>query len=130
MDEFDFERTVNSIQALEATLNPLLHSVSLLKSERDREEGALEKDYEALRTLEANARAEVRGWKERGRRAHALAPGVGRVNDVTKGAAEAKLEVLKSGRRPAAGIFKVGIMLKKRHPLLAPFFFLSSLSHE
>jgi hypothetical protein len=130
MDEFDFERTVNSIQALEATLNPLLHSVSLLKSERDREEGALEKDYEALRTLEANARAEVRGWKERGRRAHALAPGVGRVNDVPKGAAEAKLEVLKSGRRPAAGIFKVGIMLKKRHPLLAPFFFLSSLSHE
>lgn len=107
VDEFDFERTVNAIQSLESTLNPLLHSVSLLESERDREERALEKDYETLRTLETNARAEVRGWKERGRRAHALAPAIGRGDAAPRGAAEARLEISKSGRKPSAGIFTV-----------------------
>ncbi|KAK3946441.1 CENP-Q, a CENPA-CAD centromere complex subunit-domain-containing protein [Diplogelasinospora grovesii] len=72
--EFDFERTVDAIQALEATLDPLLHSVALLNSEKDKEEAALEKDYELLRTLETNARAEARSWRERGKRDHVLAP--------------------------------------------------------
>lgn len=119
VEEFDFERTVNSIQSLEATLNPLLHSVSLLKSEKDREEEALENDYETLRTLEANARAEIRGWRERAKRAHTLASEAGRVAEARNETGEARLEVLKSGRRPSAGIFKVGIMLNVSPPLLS-----------
>lgn len=111
VEEFDFEQTINSIQSQEAILNPLLHSILLLKSEKDREEGALERDYETLRTLEANARAEARGWKERGKRAHALVPEAGGVGEAPKETSEVKLEVLTSGDRPAAGIFKVSIII-------------------
>jgi hypothetical protein len=74
-DELNFESTVDSIEALERTLNPLLDSIKLLEKEKAKEEAALKEDYKNLTALEANARAEARGWKERGRRAHALVPG-------------------------------------------------------
>ncbi|KAH7627168.1 CENP-Q, a CENPA-CAD centromere complex subunit-domain-containing protein [Sordaria sp. MPI-SDFR-AT-0083] len=73
--EFDFEKTVNAIQALERTLDPLLHSVALLKREKEKEEQELERAYRRLRTLETNARTQSRGWRERGKRDHVLAPG-------------------------------------------------------
>ncbi|EAA34396.2 hypothetical protein GE21DRAFT_3097 [Neurospora crassa] len=74
--EFDFEKTVNAIQALERTLDPLLHSVALLKREKEKEEQELERAYRRLRTLETNARTQSRGWRERGKRDHVLAPGM------------------------------------------------------
>ncbi|KAK3955523.1 CENP-Q, a CENPA-CAD centromere complex subunit-domain-containing protein [Pseudoneurospora amorphoporcata] len=74
--EFDFEQTINAIQALERTLDPLLHSVALLKREKEKEEQELERAYRRLRTLETNARTQSRGWRERGKRDHVLAPGI------------------------------------------------------
>ncbi|TPX10007.1 uncharacterized protein E0L32_008854 [Thyridium curvatum] len=73
-DDLDFERVVDTMQALERTLSPLLHSVALLSQEKEREEQGLEQDYATLRTLEANARSEARSWRERRKRAHPLAP--------------------------------------------------------
>ncbi|KAK7733068.1 hypothetical protein SLS53_008255 [Cytospora paraplurivora] len=75
-DEFDFERIVDAIQTLESTLNPLQHSVGLLEREIKREEDALAKDYDNLHKLEANARSEAKGWREKARREHVLAPGI------------------------------------------------------
>lgn len=74
--EFDFERTVDAVQTLETTLNPLLHSVDLLKKEIEREEAGLAREYEHLHKLETNAKSKAREWKERARREHVLAPGV------------------------------------------------------
>ncbi|KAL1883072.1 hypothetical protein VTK73DRAFT_9998 [Phialemonium thermophilum] len=76
VDEFDFERTVTTLHYLETLLDPLIHSVSLLRTEKEREEEALETDYQTLRTLETNARAEARRWQEMGKRDHPLALGV------------------------------------------------------
>ncbi|ROW02593.1 hypothetical protein VPNG_07879 [Cytospora leucostoma] len=75
-DEFDFERIVDAIQTLESTLNPLQHSVGLLEREIKREEDALAKDYDNVHKLEANARSEAKGWREKARREHVLAPGI------------------------------------------------------
>ncbi|KAK3321403.1 CENP-Q, a CENPA-CAD centromere complex subunit-domain-containing protein [Cercophora scortea] len=86
--ELDFERTVNATAALETALDPLLHSVALLKREKAEEEAALERDYRALRTLEANARAEARDWREGGKRDHVLASGVRGVEGDIQGDAE------------------------------------------
>lgn len=75
-EELNFEKTVNHVQTLHKQLGPLQHSVAVLQREKERQEAALEKDYEDLHVLEANARAEVRTWQQRGRRAHILAPGI------------------------------------------------------
>lgn len=77
-DEFDFERAMNAVQALENTLNPLLHSVSLLEREIKKEEDALGRDYDSLHKLEANARSEAKGWREKAKREHVLASGIRR----------------------------------------------------
>lgn len=77
-DEFDFERTVDTMQNLENTLNPLLHSISLLEKEIKKQEDALAKDYNSLHKLENNARSKAREWREKAKREHALAPGVKR----------------------------------------------------
>lgn len=77
-DEFDFERTVDTMQNLENTLNPLLHSISLLEKEIKKQEDALAKDYNSLHKLETNARSKTREWREKAKREHALAPGVKR----------------------------------------------------
>ncbi|KAJ4307209.1 tRNA(m5U54)methyltransferase [Collariella sp. IMI 366227] len=50
--EFDFERTVDAIAGMERTLDPLLHSVALLRREKEREERELKLEYEGLRRLE------------------------------------------------------------------------------
>lgn len=72
--ELDFEAVLDGKQALERQLHPGKHAVALLKAERDRMEKELEKDYENLRKLEANARAQTRERKDLFRKAHVLAP--------------------------------------------------------
>ncbi|KAI1214473.1 CENP-Q, a CENPA-CAD centromere complex subunit-domain-containing protein [Annulohypoxylon truncatum] len=73
-DEFDFERTISGVQALESALDPLLHSVELLRREKERAQRELEVEYKVLRRLGANARAEARERRERGRKMHVLVP--------------------------------------------------------
>ncbi|KAI3395800.1 hypothetical protein diail_883 [Diaporthe ilicicola] len=80
-DDFDFERTMNAVQSLENTLNPLLHSVSLLEREIKNEEDALAKDYDSLHKLEANAKSEAKAWREKAKREHVLTPGIIRKGD-------------------------------------------------
>jgi hypothetical protein len=72
--ELDFEAVLDGKQSLERQLQPGKHAVELLKAERDRMEKELEKDYEELRRLEANARAQTRERKDLFRKAHVLAP--------------------------------------------------------
>ncbi|KAK4454935.1 CENP-Q, a CENPA-CAD centromere complex subunit-domain-containing protein [Podospora aff. communis PSN243] len=102
--ELDFERTVDAIQSLEKTLDPLLHSVALLTAEKEREEAALEREYRLLKTLETNARAEARGWRERGKRDHALAPGL-RPADEAADTGEERLE-LADKKTTTGGVFE------------------------
>lgn len=73
-DELDFESIIDSIEALERTLNPVLDSIKLLEKEKSKEETALKEDYRQLTALEANARSEARVWTERGRKAHPFVP--------------------------------------------------------
>ncbi|OAA60946.1 hypothetical protein SPI_04970 [Niveomyces insectorum RCEF 264] len=72
--DFDFERTVAGVRALEQQLTPLQHAAALLERTRARETRALAADYAALRQLDTNAQAELRTWRARARRAHVLAP--------------------------------------------------------
>ncbi|KAK1460242.1 hypothetical protein CMEL01_03241 [Colletotrichum melonis] len=74
VEELNFERVIEGVAALERQLDPLLHAVDLLKTEKEREEMALEEDYETLRTLEANARSEARNFKDSLRKTHVLVP--------------------------------------------------------
>lgn len=69
---------MNAVQGLENTLNPLLHSVSLLEREVKKEEDALARDYDNLHKLEANARSEMKGWREKAKREHVLASSIRR----------------------------------------------------
>ncbi|KXX79983.1 hypothetical protein MMYC01_202385 [Madurella mycetomatis] len=98
--ELDFEKTVDAIGRLERALNPLLHSVALLKAEKEREEQELEKDYKLLRRLEGNAKAERKEWRERGKRGHVLAGGLGTggAADGEGGEEERGLEIVKKGK--------------------------------
>ncbi|KAK2004280.1 hypothetical protein LX36DRAFT_650061 [Colletotrichum falcatum] len=72
--ELNFERVIEDVAALERQLDPLLHAVKLLKAEKERDERALEADYESLTTLEANARSEARNYKDNLRKTHVLVP--------------------------------------------------------
>ena len=72
-DELEYERTVAGIRGLETALDPLLHSVELLRRERDRAQRELENEYHVLSTLKANARAQARERRGRGRKLHVLA---------------------------------------------------------
>jgi hypothetical protein len=105
--EFDIDKTVEFIQSLETTLNPLIHSVALLKMEKEKEEAALEGDYEALRSLETNARAEARGWKDRGRRSHVLVPPEDKEAHRFWEAAETRPSPSKGQDGPSRGLFTV-----------------------
>ncbi|KAH6622775.1 CENP-Q, a CENPA-CAD centromere complex subunit-domain-containing protein [Chaetomium tenue] len=109
--ELDFERTVDAIAGMERALDPLLHSVALLRAEKEREERALEREYEGLRRLEGNARAQARGWKERreGGREHVLAGGVGvRGREGEEEYLDGGLEVVavRGTAREGGGVFK------------------------
>ncbi|KAK8107327.1 uncharacterized protein PG998_009340, partial [Apiospora kogelbergensis] len=73
-DELQFERTVDGIQSLEAQLDPLLHSVALLKQEKERAQRELDRDYKTLNFLSANARSENRERRDRLRKMHVLVP--------------------------------------------------------
>ncbi|KAF4955171.1 hypothetical protein FGADI_4753 [Fusarium gaditjirri] len=72
--ELDFEAVLDGKAALERQLVPGMHAVELLKTEKERMERELERDYEKLRNLEANARAQTRERKDLFRKAHVLAP--------------------------------------------------------
>jgi hypothetical protein len=103
-DELDFESTVDSIEALERTLNPILDSIKLLEKEKTKEEAALKEDYKHLTALEANARSETRVWKDRGRKAHPFVP------EKDKLQVEASNQVKLASPRPEAppnGVFHV-----------------------
>jgi hypothetical protein len=106
--ELDFEKTVDAIASLERALDPLLHSVVLLKAEKEREERELEREYKLLRQLEGNAKAERMGWRERGKRSHVLAGGLAGAGE-KGGERGLELEVVKrqEGKGGAGGVFKV-----------------------
>ncbi|KAJ4269697.1 hypothetical protein NW762_001365 [Fusarium torreyae] len=72
--ELDFEAVLDGKTALERQLVPGMHAVELLRAERDRMEKELDNDYEELRKLETNARAQARERKDLFRKAHVLAP--------------------------------------------------------
>ncbi|KAI0830417.1 CENP-Q, a CENPA-CAD centromere complex subunit-domain-containing protein [Hypoxylon sp. FL0890] len=73
-EEFEFERTISGIQSLESQLDPLLHSVELLRREKDRAQKELDREYKLLGRLGSNARAEARERRERVRKMHVLVP--------------------------------------------------------
>ncbi|KAK4242127.1 CENP-Q, a CENPA-CAD centromere complex subunit-domain-containing protein, partial [Achaetomium macrosporum] len=103
--ELDFESTVDAIARLEKALDPLLHSLVLLRGEKEREERALEREYKLLRRLEANARAQVRGWREGRGREHVLVAGVRGLEE--GGKAEGRgLEIVKGISGGGGGVFK------------------------
>lgn len=107
-DEFDFERTVDAVEAMEHTLNPLLHSIGLLEKEIGREESALAKEYEALHQLETNARAKAKEWRSKGKRAHILAPGIPTTGERGGRNAIERLELVSgSDDDIVGGLFKV-----------------------
>ena len=59
---------------MEQQLQPLRHSTSLLEKELGKWEKTLEKEYDALRNLETNARQESREWRGKFKRGHGMAP--------------------------------------------------------
>ncbi|XXG97331.1 hypothetical protein Hte_003627 [Hypoxylon texense] len=71
-EEFEFERTVSGVQALESQLDPLLHGVELLRREKERAEKELEREYKLLGRLSSNAHAEARERREQVRKMHVL----------------------------------------------------------
>ncbi|KAI1411264.1 CENP-Q, a CENPA-CAD centromere complex subunit-domain-containing protein [Hypoxylon sp. FL1857] len=73
-EEFEFERTISGIQSLESQLDPLLHSVELLRREKERAQKELDHEYKLLSRLGSNARAEARERRERVRKMHVLVP--------------------------------------------------------
>lgn len=107
-DEFDFERTVDAVQTLENTLNPLLHAVGLLEREIEREENALAIEYDTLHKLETNARAEAQEWKGRAKREHVLARGIKHKGDGEAQDPRAPVELVPSvDSEVVGGLFKV-----------------------
>ncbi|OLN86666.1 hypothetical protein CCHL11_03772 [Colletotrichum chlorophyti] len=83
VEELDFERVIEGVAALERQLDPLLHAVKLLQAEKEREEKALEADYDSLETLETNARSEAKNFRDNLRKTHVLVPERKRGDDDT-----------------------------------------------
>lgn len=104
LQELEFDKTVEAIRALERVLDPVVHSVVLLEREKEKEERELEREYKTLKALEANARAQRQGWRERGRREHVLVPVAQGKGDGHTG--EGELEVVKREERGGTGVFK------------------------
>ncbi|KAI1432159.1 CENP-Q, a CENPA-CAD centromere complex subunit-domain-containing protein [Xylaria sp. CBS 124048] len=75
-DELDFEQTQTAVESLLSQLDPLQHSVEVLRSEKERAEKDLEREYKLLDQLSTNARAEARERKEQLRKVHDLVPWV------------------------------------------------------
>ncbi|KAH8899715.1 hypothetical protein GQ53DRAFT_325552 [Thozetella sp. PMI_491] len=104
-DELDYERPVKAIKALEGQLTALLDAEKLLSSTAEAEDAELEREYERLRELEKNARAEARTWRERGKRAHSLAPEPRPADEVERQARHGRLGLV-NGESLAGGIFR------------------------
>ncbi|KAI0518174.1 CENP-Q, a CENPA-CAD centromere complex subunit-domain-containing protein [Xylaria bambusicola] len=73
-DELDFEKTQSAAEVLLSQLDPLQHSVELLKREKERAEKELDREYKVLNQLSTNARAEARERRDRLRKVHVLVP--------------------------------------------------------
>ncbi|KAI3341504.1 CENP-Q, a CENPA-CAD centromere complex subunit-domain-containing protein [Ustulina deusta] len=73
-DELDFERTQSAVEVLLSQLDPLQHSVELLRREKERAEKDLEREYKVLDRLSTNARAEARERRDRLKKVHVLVP--------------------------------------------------------
>ncbi|KAI1297351.1 CENP-Q, a CENPA-CAD centromere complex subunit-domain-containing protein [Xylaria venustula] len=73
-DELDFEKTQSAVEGLVSQLDPLQHSVELLKREKERAEKELEREYKILDQLSTNARAEARERRNRLKKVHVLVP--------------------------------------------------------
>ncbi|KAI8625777.1 hypothetical protein F5Y19DRAFT_479116 [Xylariaceae sp. FL1651] len=73
-DELDFERTQSAVEVLLSQLDPLQHSVELLRREKERAQKELERDYTVLNQLSANARSEARERRDRLKKVHVLVP--------------------------------------------------------
>jgi hypothetical protein len=112
VEELNFESTVDSIESLETMLDPLLHSVALLEKEKAKEETALEKEYETLRTLESNAKAEARSWRERMKKAHPLAPEPLKQDGMpeVEGGNGEELALFRQRSPPLTGLFHVSVV--------------------
>lgn len=72
--ELNFESVLDAKQTLERQLDPVLHAVDLLGAETRRMEDELERDYERLRLMEAEARTRARENRSLLKKAHVLAP--------------------------------------------------------
>jgi hypothetical protein len=79
--ELQYEQTLDGAGSLADQLTPLLHSVELLKREKERAERDLEQDYQALTTLRHNATAEAREKRARLRKVHILVDSTKREDD-------------------------------------------------
>ncbi|KAI0393202.1 CENP-Q, a CENPA-CAD centromere complex subunit-domain-containing protein [Xylariaceae sp. FL0594] len=73
-DELDFEKTQAAVENLLSQLDPLQHSVELLRREKARAEKALEQEYKLLDRLSTNARAEAAQRRDQLRKVHVLVP--------------------------------------------------------
>ncbi|CAI4217222.1 unnamed protein product [Parascedosporium putredinis] len=73
--ELDFEAVADETAALERRLDPLLHSIQLLRQEDARLVEAIKKDEEELEELRKNAKRELGVWRESLRKkSHPLLP--------------------------------------------------------
>ncbi|PHH83826.1 hypothetical protein CDD82_16 [Ophiocordyceps australis] len=70
--ELNLETVLDAEAALEAQLQPAAHAVEALRREKEHMQIQLEKDYQALQTLEADARAHARGQRDLLTKAHPL----------------------------------------------------------
>lgn len=73
--ELDFESVAAEMEALEGRLQPLLHSIEVLRGEERRMEGVLEMEAGELEVLSRNGREERKVWREGLRKkGHPLVP--------------------------------------------------------
>lgn len=73
--ELDLEAVISETEALEKRLEPLLHSIEILRAEEKRMDAVIERDTAELSTLSQNSRRELNLWRESLRKsAHPLLP--------------------------------------------------------
>ncbi|KAI2631660.1 CENP-Q, a CENPA-CAD centromere complex subunit-domain-containing protein [Xylaria nigripes] len=73
-DELDFEQTQSAVELLLSQLDPLQHSVELLRRAKEDAEKELEREYKLFDRLSTNARAEARERRDRLKKIHDLVP--------------------------------------------------------
>ena len=105
--ELDYERLLKAIDAMNRQLATVLDSERLLTSTLKKEEAELEDEYRRRRELESNANAEARSWKERSKKAHALAPSPRNTDSHVNSVLNSRLELQSSGTSLTGNIFRV-----------------------